>query len=547
MREFTDKIDAVFKTGLRRYHKTQHGAYQFYDLYNLKPTKFGLVPYEPVVCPIPPAILNAFGLDAQPYPFPQMFIGNSYIFICAADKVYVVDPDDWSTLMPLATYDAESPLVEKDITISGAWEFADFWESWFLTNGRCTVFSCGKDIMVGGTYKVYIHDGVPIQCACAHKGRVLYGGFDYTQFWNSTWQTFWNSWFDTQDTDIIATKPYPSGDAMMPVGENWIWWSSIGGGDALFLFFPSTVAEDGYITSSYGATKPFLFDLMKKNESGFAPMPFQGQVLAMRPLGDFIVVYGEGGVAAIKPVASPTPTYSIKRLNCGGLASRGAVNGDDSGHVFLDNSGMFNRITPDLQVSPLGFRECGFDMLGAEVQISHSPNRQTLEPGGEFYITDGTHSYYLSGSELSETAQVVMSADYFGGATVGFASDMGTPASKIARFGLDRFDLGLSGIKTIEWVRFYVDERVWADDGIDLQVAIDHRYTMSHDDSWKTTGWKKVNKEGVVFFPTSGVEFRIKATISDYQKLDIINGEIGFKHDDKRYTRGISLSSAISR
>ncbi len=544
MREFSDQIAKPFEAGLRRYHKTRRGTQQLFDLVNFKSTPFGLVPYEPVVNPFSEDLLGGGLLDMD-FPFPQLFVGKKYTLLAARNTIYSVDPNDWSAIYELTLYDAENVTVEKSITEGGHWEFIDFWDFWLLTNGKCSVFGCGKDRMLGNTFKVYVHDGVPVSCGCNHKGRVIFGGFDPTQFWDSTWETLWDAWYDVnQDTGISQETQEGTDTVKMPVGNNFVWWSSIGGGDALFLFFPQIVGQTGFTSSTYGATKPIIFDILKKNEQGFVPMPFQGMVRASRPLGDYIINYSDSGVNAMKPAAGPTPTMGQINLGLGGIANRGAVAGDDRHHVYIDNSGMMVMISANLEVTPLGYREYFYPLLGTDIIISHSENMQNNSRFGEYFISNGDQNFYLGEGGLNKHKQVVTSTKYFQGNTIGFCNYLSNIADMFGYIGIDVLDIEQVGIKTLEWVRVMGTETMWSPDSdtSTLAVAIDYRYRIDHDLSWKTTPYKKVNKEGIVYFPIAALEFRIRIRVDEYDKLDIDYVEYGIKASDKRYKRSVPIS-----
>ncbi len=138
------------------------------------------------------------------------------------------------------------------------------------------------------------------------------------------------------------------------------------------------------------------------------------------------------------------------------------------------------------------------------------------------------------------------SAKYFQGVTLGIGSELDTD-TEVGRIGRDATDFGLSGLKTIESVRLIGRETLWSEeDDIQLQVALDYRYKMGDDQSWNTTSYKGVNKEGVVFFPVTALEFRIRIKITDYEKLDIDHAEFNIKHGDKRFKRSVPISQINS-
>ena len=548
MKEFHVKIEEQLQRGLRKYHGEARNKYELFDLLNLRSTPTGIRPYNEIAFPIPDAQLDSYGLTDEAFPFPQLFIGKKNIFILGVDRIFYVDPSDWSVLYQLDTYDAENVDTLKSIVVGNAWSSMDFWDTTLFTNGVCTIIISGVDTITGGTGKVYVFDRTPIQCIADHKGRGLFGGFDYRTFWGATWETFWKEWYD-KNTDV-GLHPYQTREGankLMPVDENWIWWSSIGGGDLLFLFFPSLFTGQGFLTSEYGSTQPFIMDILEKNEQGFAPMPFPGKLLSMQSLRKSVIVYGEKGIARITPVVSPSPTYAVESLNSGGLASRGAVAGDSDKQVFLDNSGMLYLIADSGEITALGYKEYFYGMLENDVQISYSPEASSNNKLGRFFISGGGRNFCLDSNGLSETKRAVTSAFYFQGGTIGLGDQLVNVEDVIGTFGIDTFDLGLSGLKTIEWVRLAGVETIWNEsNGIQLQVSLDYRNRIGHDLRWNSTGYKKVNKEGVVYFPISGLEFRLNVKVTDYKKLEVSYIEVGFKHTDKRYKRSLPISYITS-
>jgi hypothetical protein len=231
----------------------------------------------------------------------------------------------------------------------------------------------------------------------------------------------------------------------------------------------------------------------------------------------------------------------------GGIVARGAVAGDDNNHVYMDQSGLLMQIKASLEVVPLGYREYLFNSIGSDILISHVTNPQNLDTFGEFYISDGSRNWGLTKNGLFQHGQSITSAYYFQGATVGLGSDLSNPSDIVGRIGQDVIDFKLPGLKTIEHIRLIGRETIWSDeDDIDLTVALDYRYAMGDDQSWSTTSYKGVNKEGVVAFPVTALEFRLRILISDYEKLDIEYAEFSIKHGDKRFKRSVPISQAYS-
>jgi len=547
MKEFSHALQDTLKRGLRPYHK-RTVPFQLYDLFNFKPTEYGMVPYEPVVFPISNTTLNAYGLDDEEFPFPQIIKGKKYTFICGVTRIFIVDPNDWTALAELTTYDADSTSDTKDIDVGGVWKLADFWDTWFLTNGVCTVFACGKDWVTSTTQKVFVSSVTPIKTAIDYKGRLIFGGFDPEKFWSDTAETFLGSWYNKNyDTGFNPYVEFNAADHIAPIWQNFIWWSSIGGGDATLLLFPSDVLESGFLPSSYGATRPFIFDMLRRNEQGFAPMPVQGQVTDFAMAGDYIIVFSENGVTAIKGVVGPSPTFSIIPINTGGIVNRGAVASDGANVLYIDKSGMLILISPELKLDPIGYREFFFPMIGNDVIVSHSSNPQNNNSFGEYTICDGTSTFILNANGLFQVGHNITSTIYIDGATVGMGDELYDADDIIGKIGVDGNDFGLPGLKTIEWVR--VENEEITDDATfnpSLQVSVDYQYRNIGDGDWENTGLTTINDEGVAYFPITGRRFRINIRVDDYDKHSPQYFEVGIKHGDKRYTRHFAIGEAIS-
>lgn len=544
MKEFSKTIEKELTFGLRRHEKVIRNKFKLFELYNLEPMEGGLHPLEPVVNPFNTTELSLAGLELD-WPFPQLFIGTSAILLASANRVYEVNPNDFS-FNQLTTYDADTPGTEKGIEVGGPWQFFDLGKNWFLTNGTDTVFYYGKDEMLGNAPKVYVKAGMPFQTGCYHKGRVLFGGFDYNQFWNTAWQSIWDTWQAYKlDTKISDTIIKPEGDIKMPVGENWLWWSSIGGGDVTFLFFPQLAQEGamGEDDSGYGDTDPLFMEFLKGNESGFTALPFIGTLRLIKPMGDYIIAYGDTRVLAIRPVPAPSPTYSIipiPKLNRVGVESGVAVAGDDSHHVFLDKAGFLWELKADLSVVPLGYREFLFDFVGQAGILAHSQNPHDISEYGRFYLGRDGENFVLNKQGLFETGQLVTSVDYFSGATIGVCETLEDGEDE-ARIGVDTFDFSEEGTKTLESIHLFMDTlRYDSNEGLLTSVAVDYKWKK--DMEFRTTAYKPVNEAGWIHFPVSGIEFRVRVKAQNFARFNLGSIRIDVKFSDRRFRRAVELT-----
>lgn len=540
MKEFSFDIDASLRSGLRRLNKEVRQEPGLISLFNWEPTDVGLVPYNYVVNPFSQELLYMYGIQFN-YPFPQMFIGKAKALLCTSDSIYLVNIDTWDSLYKLTLYDIDNPTQEASIQPGNYWHLIDLEETWFLTNGKSTVFFSGKDTMTGGEEKVYIKNGMPISCGSYYKGRVVLGGLDYTQFWDSTWQNFWDTWQKKKKDTGLDFSRNKAGDSInMPVGKNWIWWSSIGGGDTQMLL-SSTLLDSGYLSSTYGSSKPFVFDLLKRNEQGFSQLPFTGEVIKLKELGEFLIAYTKTGVIALRhtplEIGSTLAQVDIPALEHVGLYSTGAIDGDRSHHVFLDPSGFLWELRSDLSVVPLGYREYLYPMIDENPTIHFAARPWDMSSYGEFFICTSDKTYKLVKNGLMETGQRLSSARYIAGTCVGICDEYSD--EKEAYFVTDVFDFGRPGYKTINSV-VVLNTEIRTSDMPKVYAAIDYRYKQSEE--FVTGEYRQCNYEGVVTFPVSGVDFRMRIKTGNFRRADIGTVRVNYQVNDRRFQRSIGVT-----
>lgn len=370
----------------------------------------GISDFETIVSPFGDTDFYDEGLTTDDFPFPQLLKGKSKTFLCTKYFLYEVTRGaigSWS-FSKLDTYDAYSVGSSKAITAGSFWQLIDLFDSWMLVNDSCTIFKLAdNDNLYGFSGKVLVEDAVTIKAGVEHQGRVVLGGFDSTNFWNAEWKEFWNKWLNEQ-VDRSSSN--------LSLGSNFILWTMVGAADLLWTFYPS-IAQSGVISDSpYGASEPLLFEQLKRGDSGFMPMSWQGSVLAIRELGGRLVVYGSDGISLLTPILDPMPTYGEQVISNVGITSAGAVAGDKSLHMFVDKKGCLWRIS-DQGPQRLGYEEYLSELTDPVVNFN--------ENDSEFYISDGEQCYVFNRG-LSKWWQVVHSAFYDSGQVVGVVRHMNT-------------------------------------------------------------------------------------------------------------------------
>lgn len=275
-------------------------------------------------------------------------------------------------------------------------------------------------------------------------------------------------------------------------------------------------AEDNHIIWSKIGDMDFLPDGM--NTSGIYPTPWLGGVLKVLPLANGVVVYCESGIMFMEPVEQ---YWSFVILTNYGIAGRGAVDGDDYTHIFIDTEGYIRKLTSNKQISKLGFQEYIQPLIDNEVVVNF------IESKNWFSISDNETSYILTVAGLGKSSQVITSAISYDGSIIGIVSG---PINLDYIITTHLVDMKFKGIKTLSMIEFGLDTDA------DAFVGIDYRFDKSKD--FTSTGWTRLNKEGIAYMSVAGIEFRIRMKCETYTEVNLDYINVRFKTTDKRFIRG---------
>ncbi len=525
MKEFSFPIIEQLVRGLRLDSRGDRRTNFLTECKNLKPVKVGdgqsgLVPYELVTDPFLSGEFSSNSITIS-FPFPQVFRGNEVTLLADETSIYTVDESDWSLTL-ITTYNA----FDRSATLAldsggGPWQFVDMGDTWFLINTQNIVWQPNTHALTNEPDQVYVNKTNLMNAGVYHRGRIVTGGFSSSNFWNNDWLDIFTSWRGGLSTQIDL----PSTD----IDSNWILWSSIGGGDfPLWLFYPDRAflgnirgsAETGYTLS-----KTIITDMVTRNEFGFMPLPWQGTVYTIKPMGKDLIVYGDNGITALVPTREPVPTYGVQHISSTGIMGRGAVGGDDTQHIFLDNDGYLWRMK-GLNPERLGYREF-FTGYSSNTIISHDSRDD------EFYISDETNSYLLTPVGLGEAKERVTSLVYKVGVLSGVIEDSGDSESQVVT---DTIDFG--SIATIQMVKLSLVASA------NIDVAIDYRY--NDDDAFVRSTFVRVNNQGIAYPLVSASQMRIVVRSSDYINMDLDEIEYSVKFSDRRFRRSISASQVTT-
>ena len=230
-------FDEALKIGIKNDARVQNGAQVLDVCTGLRPTRWGLKGYINITQPFTDNYLTSTLGGALGWPFPQLFRGAKVTLLCFVNTIFLVDETDW-TATELLLYDAadfgNTTPGAGSITSAGPWHFMDFHDTWVLMNGTTTIFKTGYYFLPIAT------DEVTIKTGCDIKGRAVMGGFDPSNFYAlADWPAYWLTLDDNAPAEIRARALEMANGA----GTNWAWWSTIGGGDLLWL-----ISKDLYLS-----------------------------------------------------------------------------------------------------------------------------------------------------------------------------------------------------------------------------------------------------------------------------------------------------------
>ena len=520
MREFIDRIDKSMLQGLRPRDRLLVDSNFLFQSQNAIPRAEGMELYEKITDPFSSA-------PTVNFPFPQLFRGKEVTLLCFENTIYTVTETAgaWTTTL-ITTYDyADTGNTKAIATGGGIWQFVDYGaDSWFLFNGLEVIFKRRHLEFAAGANKVFVQDDIDINTGCTHMGRHITGGFNASNFWNADWQTFFDTWL----AKVTATNSAIPLDGTLGLGENYVMWSAIGGGDILGHFY-SEIGIKG-ITLEQDAADPMFLDILERNDSGYVPMPTPGKVLCVKPFGKNVIVYSEDGITALQFSLSPIPTYGVKQLTSFGIYERGAVGGDDLQHTFVDTSGNVHIINENLEVKRLGYTEYIGGMVGDSMLVTQDPLLKDI------YISSDSDCYLLSDSGLGQASELVTSIDMAEGGRIGVSKVLTATGRKDFLICSHQRDMGYRGFKMIQSLEVGIDT---ADP---VYVAIDYRHSKS--DGYTRTGFVLCSPEGVAVIPATGIDFRyvVKVPYVDdtnwYVEPDYILAH--WKAIDNRFRRGLA-------
>jgi len=453
------------------------------------------------------AITSSCGTWDVTWPYPQAIFGDYYTWAFAAVataadceggvpasnnslmlfEMYCDTSDDWNADYGL-DLGVHAYIDQIDIL-----DFGPFYAvSAFGYNGNTPVITCAlrlPDISVGASAFTAIETSkVPdFITGCNFNGQAIIGGIKSS---NAMWEER---------------------------GLSSVCWSRIGE----FDFRPDVHRTAGYKDmewSKYG----------------------EGIVYKIRKLSNFIMIYGDGGVASMAPTTSPMTTFGHKNFPSAGIRSGNHMAGDEHIHGYIDSNYDFWIIDNKLQAQKLGYREWFKDLMeythvsnDYRTLVSYVPSKK------RFYISNGNDGYVLNEYGLYTCNQRVTSAgDYRGKLLCGFFSDN---ADYEWRLETNEMDFKQRGLKTLQNVE--VSGRFVKTSGV-MSTRVKYKNDVLSS-TFNALGWIPLNPQGIASPVVSGSEFRVGVKGTDYRDSDFSIDDIKMriKLIDKRNVRGLYNAS----
>jgi hypothetical protein len=523
MKEYTFILSKDIHKGLRQTDKSRRNIETLTKAVNVKAGD----PYMDI--PTLPSLATNVAPTIS-HPFPQVLDGRGQTFLCNANTINTLNLGN-GTYTPLTTYDAFNKANVKALTGGGYWHMADFDSTYFLFNGIDMVFRDGRDNYISGsTPRTYTQDVVRITTGTSHRGRIVMGGFRPTPQWISAWQTLFATW----DNLLPSNLQYPFAE----IDTNWVFWSSIGGFDfPLAFIYPEIIMEgfpigaSGVFTDTFG--KSFFLELLKRNELGWMPMRWDGEVLCVKSIGNNVAVYGNNGISILLMTngnlqQDVPPTFGIMDMSRVGVMNRACVAGDDRMHIFLGNDYRLYSMAEG-KIERLDYQEHMSRLIGASTVITYD----SVE--NQYFISDGVTSFLLNTSGLTEVTIKPTSVIPYRGVSVGVFNPVFNEEVEIQT---QVFDMGIRGIKTVASVNLGMQTDT------PVYVAIKTRYGPGED--WITSRFVKTNKEGNVTLRVSGVDFIVIIKADDYTEFTLDSIQVKWQASDKRTIRGIYANQDVT-
>ena len=525
MREFALEFREAFKNGLRPFSDTPAGASFLKACYNMKPTARGLV------VPDVPSWLTTNVTQTSSYPFPQVWRSLKYSYIAQVEssvpKLYemthVSDPainatiasgtigkmeNDGSTTHSLTgTFDTQFDIVQYD-------------EMNLLVNNKVMIsnsalFSGWRGLLKSGSgvtasSMTQVDTRVFFALAASSSSAMTTGIWpEVLTEWRTVTRQVWG-----EDVTLLQ------GNANK--GDNWIMWSTLGGGDIDLPFALEMSLLSGYKQTEL---KTAILDAVRNKQIGFIKVP-SSEIRKIMALGDRVMVYSDNHVGFIAPEGDE---YRYQELAQVGLMSR-AVGGSDLEHIFLEQGkGLWRLSASNFQPFYLGFQEYLSGLTNPVVSYHRSED--------DYYISDASNGFILTRTGLGKTKYRLLSV--YDSSTQPLAGSWDTTTATDIDIVTHDLDMKRRAHKTLQTVEVGLSGLTGT------KVGVEYRYSKA--DSFTRTTTILLNTEGVAFPVITAPDLRLVITGTPGSNAHLDYASIDWKSPDRRPIRGLAIQPGQSK
>ena len=290
---------------------------------------------------------------------------------------------------------------------------------------------------------------------------------------------------------------------------------------------PSQVPVGGSNTVAWTKIGSLEWEYTLGNEVGWAPMPWNGSILGLLPLGKEVVVYGDTGICKMSMVAEPVTTFGGQDFGDVGVLNRNCFAGDTTAHVFVGTDYALYKVEPEKALSGEGKLPL---RLGYEEWISklNNPVMTFDTTRRHWWVGDTERCFILTDTGLGESSETPTHLSRLDNQLLGIPFPH-HDSEAIVETGFISFDS--RGFKTLTCVE--------ADVTSDRLVFGSTSALYTYNSTVFTSDETVLDPRGA-FFPTvTGTELSVKLRSVDYQNFYLTKMWLHFKNSDKTFSRGI--------
>jgi len=302
----------------------------------------------------------------------------------------------------------------------------------------------------------------------------------------------------------------------------------------------ATWEERGLSSVCWSRIGQFDFRPDEHQTAGYRDMDWgewgEGIVYKVRKLGNYVVVFGDGGTSVLIPRRGPAVTFGYKRLPIPGVRSGNHIAGDQHVQAVIDTNYDLWLIDSSMKPRKLGYREWFQDLLTYTHESNDYRTLATYVPSKKrFYFSNGNDCYVLTEYGLYTCHQNVTSAgDYRGKVLCGFFEET---ADYEWRAETAPMNFNQAGFKTLQHA---VLQGHYVKSTYNPYLRVKYKNDVGSV-TYSASDWKELNPQGALAPIITAQQFKVGIKGTDYRSSELLLDSIDLKIKvtDKHLIRGI--------